>query len=486
MACSDPSIDVHDIHGIRVEQELLKSLVDGREQILNVDYPDSILVIKLKQRDICIDTKIIPYVCLNDKGIWTINGVEVQGASSDSHLDIPLFNISPDGYLILNGKITAFVWETSSLEELKSNTEDIIAIVHAGAFLYLFRQDNKNTALPIVDKDNYLIPDYYFDTVVEKEKAAESIIKSLPAEDSYCYVFFTDAHWGCNQQHSPSIIKHIVDYSPIKDVLFGGDVITNKTETIQEAMDIGLGFQKSFDFLGPRFYCLYGNHDDNSCGQASLFQRHLSEEQVFSFLQSQMTSVHYWDYYNFFYDDSISKTRLLCFDTGRWYESSLRGSLPKTAKFAIEALAEVPNGWHIIAASHIWTSLKNFDSMDSYESPFVRPIIEILENYNKRVKSTFKFGTSSIDYDFSTAGATVEYCIGGHTHADAVVMSQEGIPLITITCDGQQEVAGRAPFQTGTINEQCVTIIANNYLKKDVHIFHIGRGGDISFKMWQY
>ena len=114
----------------------------------------------------------------------------------------------------------------------------------------------------------------------------------------------------------------------------------------------------------------------------------------------------------------------------------------------------------------------------------INSVVEILENYNFRLKSEFLYDKEVIAYDFSAAGATVEYCIGGHIHADAVVYSKKGIPLITLTCDGQQEVAGGLPYETGTVNEQSVSIIVNDYQNKEVRVYHIGRGVDMKANMW--
>jgi hypothetical protein len=348
----------------------------------------------------------------------------------------------------------------------------------------IFAACDTHSTIPGADSPSYAIPDYFINVVLEKELLVERMVESVPKSDFSSFVFFTDVHWGANQQHSPEIIRHIVDHTPIQNVLFGGDVITVNTRTVEESLNLGNQFREAFSFLGPRLYCLFGNHDDNSCGQVSMNDKHLTEEQVYAYLQSQMTDVHYWDYYNFYYDDSVSKTRFMCLDTGRWYERTLRGSTFKTARFVIECLLSVPDEWHVIAASHIWTNLKSFDTGETQESTYVRPIIEILENYNNRKDATFSYGNETIHYDFTNSGAIVEYCIGGHTHSDAIAYSKGGLPLITVTCDGQIEVAGGAPYQTGTINEQCVTIIVNDYRSKKVNIYHIGRGEDVSVSMW--
>lgn len=69
-------------------------------------------------------------------------------------------------------------------------------------------------------------------------------------------------------------------------------------------------------------------------------------------------------------------------------------------------------------------------------------------------------------------------------HFDAIAYSQGELPLITVTCDGQVDVAGGAPYDTGTINEQCVTIVVNDYQNRKVNILHIGRGEDVTVNMW--
>lgn len=470
------------------EQSQISYIIDSRVQILDVGFADNLLSIKLKDNVIGIDSRFFPYVCPDENGYWTVNGellpIKVQ-TNLEGETLFPKLNVSNEGCLVVEDQKSQFYFNIVSLESISSNSSWVFAVARSDSYLCFYRNDNNNIIIPIAHTPSYIIPDYFFDLVVEKELLAEESVKSIADEEKLSYVFFTDAHWGRNQKHSPAIIKHIVDYTPINQVLFGGDVNTNRTETVQGTLDIGYQFQNAFSFLGPRFYCLYGNHDDNSSGQPSLTDRHLTEEQVYGYLQSQMTNVHYWDYYNFYYDDPISKTRFICMDTGRLHLKAFREATIKTAKFAIECLSAVPDGWHIVAASHIWANLKSFETGEMKESTYVRPIIEILENYNMREKSTFKYDGETLDYDFTHAGATIEYCIGGHTHSDGVVMSEKGLPLIIVTCDGQQEVAGGAPYKTGTVDEQCVTIVVNNYRDRKVQLYHIGRGSDTSVPMWQ-
>lgn len=468
------------------EQFVLSNIISTRAQIYNVDSRDGFMSLTLKDRVIAINTQTFPYVYLDNSGNWTVDGemvFEKIQSHSKEDLDFPLLSISTDGFLLINGIKSQFNWPPALLETISSNDKWIWAVARRGSYICFYCDDDK-IIVPIADHPNYIIPDYFFDHVVEKERKTDDIVKDLLPEEQLGYVFFTDAHWGANQKHSPAIIKHVVDYTTIEHVLFGGDANTSWTDTPQGTITILNQFREAFSFLGSRLYCLFGNHDDNSTGQANVKEKHLTEEQVFTCLQSQMTDAHYGDYYNFYFDDTKSKTRFICLDTGRFYESAFLSKINKTARFVVESLSQVPNGWHVIVASHIWLQLTSFETGEAIESPVMRPIIEILENYNLRKKSSYSNQGETIDYNFSNSKATVEYCIGGHIHADAFVMSKKGIPLITIACDGQQEVAGSVPHQTGTVNEQCVTIVTNDYKQRKVNILHIGRGSDISFDMW--
>ena len=484
VSCTELQINYADF---QKQQELLTHIIENRRQLIGVEYFNSVLTIHIKNALIGINTATIPYLSVNNEGFWSVNGNNTSiHVKTDSTYNpaFPELVITEDTYLLIDGCLSDYKRDQNNNHALNTADTMIWAIARIDNTICFYINDNSTVIVPITEKEEHIIPDYFWDIVVDKEKKAEEWTKFLPTDEVMSYVFFTDAHWGNNQKHSPAIIKHIVDYTNIQYVLFGGDANTNRTETVQGTLDIGYQFHNAFEFLGSKFYCLFGNHDDNTSGQSSATDRHLTEEQVYSYLQSQMTNVHYWDYYNYYFDDPDSKTRFICMDTGRFYEKSLRGATYKTAQFAIECLSAVPDGWHIVAASHIWANLKSFDTGEMIESEYVRPIIEILENYNRRVKASFSYEGKSIEYDFSNAGAIIEYCIGGHTHSDGIVSSKQGLPLIIVTCDGQQQVAGGAPFKTGTVDEQCVTIIVNDYKDRKVHIFHIGRGEDVTVDMW--
>ena len=352
----------------------------------------------------------------------------------------------------------------------------LFAVALYGEYVAFFFSSGDRYVTPIVNDPFYRMPAYFVDHVVEKERQLERLIEA--ADSASFYAFFTDAHWGRNKKHSPAILKHIVDYTPVEMVFFGGDALTYRYDTQEEAYSVGMTFQEAYSFLNGDLYCVIGNHDDNSADQADSKNLHLTEEQVYSIFQSKMQGVEYESYYNYYLDDPETKTRFICLDTGRYYIKQFRSFTFQTAEFLASALQSVPDNWHIAMVSHIWCNLVDLDSGECKESAYVRPIIGLLENYNDRKSGTFVYGQQEFAYDFSGAAAKVEYCIGGHTHADAIVMSEGGIPLITLTSDAILQVAG-TPAQEGTVTEQCVGLVLADYKNGKLHLIHVGRGNDV-------
>lgn len=53
------------------------------------------------------------------------------------------------------------------------------------------------------------------------------VVKKYLEESDYAFLFFTDSHWGVNAKHSPKMIKEITRRLGIKNVFFGGDIVTH-------------------------------------------------------------------------------------------------------------------------------------------------------------------------------------------------------------------------------------------------------------------
>lgn len=287
------------------------------------------------------------------------------------------------------------------------------------------------------------VPKYFREHITTKEEEINYTIQSAEGNVA-SFIFFTDAHWGRNQKHSPALIKHLVYSTYIRDVIFGGDVITTRYKKANDALVLGQEFQCAFDLPDCNMYFIYGNHDDNSTSQPYELSRHLSEEQVYGYLQSKMAASVYGSYYNFYFDRKESKTRFLCLDTGRFYYPVFRDKTFDTVNFLLEVLGSTPDGWNLVVLSHIWCGLNKDDNGFSYPyiPKFYRLFLNVFDDYNSKKAGIFSYNGQSIHYDFSTVNSRIVCCIGGHNHMDALLYSSEGIPIIINTTDSQQTING--------------------------------------------
>ena len=327
------------------------------------------------------------------------------------------------------------------------------------------------------------VPKYFREHIKAKEAEINYAIQSADG-DVATFIFFTDAHWGNNQKNSPALINHLVYSTHIKDVVFGGDVITTFFTDPKDAMALGKEFQQAFDTLDCNLYYLYGNHDNNSDCNPDLLSQHLSEDQVYDYLQSKMGPCEYGGYYNFYFDREISKTRFICLDTGRFYYSRFRDKTLDTVAFIINALSTTPDDWHIVLLSHIWAHLqKNDDGLkEAYFPAYHRSFLDLFDAFNNRSSGKYTYGGDSIQYDFSNSSSKIVCCIGGHNHLDALLYSSGGIPVIINTTDSRQTINNDLATK-GTIEEQSVSVYIVDYSHSILRRFRIGRGDDMELNM---
>lgn len=459
------------------QTDILKR-IDSRMQISDFSLHDNYFSLSFSSGEtfrLSYEGTPVFYTGNNDK--WNVSGSDTEQKIlyQDSKAQIPEISTDPNGNWIIDGVVTSIpAHSILTPEDLEQSY--ISHIVYADEWLHVFLYEGEPLHVPVTTDSFYHVPSYFLDKLLKKEKKAEEII-AASGDNCASFVFFTDAHWGDNFKHSPAIIHHITDYSPISNVFFGGDVITDRFSNKVAPLQLGLEFQDSFSFLGPNFYCVYGNHDDNSAGQPSAVERHLTEDQVKSYLQSQMTRLDKEEGYNFYFDDSTTKTRYIGLDTGRYYTASYRTTSTETARFMIEALTSTPNDWHIVIFSHIWAEYKVKDGVEmSVFTSYFNSFLNIIHDYNNRKAGSYTYLKQSVDYDFTGSHARVECCIGGHTHLNSTLYSNDVLPVIIIGRDCMK----RFNYQSieGTDKEQCVAIFVIDYTSSKINLFHVGYGED--------
>ncbi len=461
------------------EQKILFREMQARHQIHDLQQYKGVWTLFFNHgRKARFSESVFPLLQADEAGQWIISGtntgIDVR-SDEDGNLLLPSLTLGEDGYWALDSLHTDFstdAYHTFILEE-GNDSLNINGFLADNDCLYIYLSDQSIRKYSILKEGFYLVPEYWMNQLVEKEKLAETAIREADG-DCASFIFFTDSHWGKNMKKSPSLIRHMMDFTPFDDVIFGGDVITTHSTNLVAPMELGRDFQASFAFLGTRFHCLYGNHDNNSDSQRKKTEYHLSEEQVYSWLQSQMTDVVYGGYYNFYYDNPATKTRIIGLDTGRYYYSEFWDTLPGTVRFAVDALGSLPDGWHAIMASHIWClNKKGPDGQyQPYVGGFILPILKVFDDYNARLSGVYRYQEESVPYDFSNSGGTIEFCIGGHTHIEFLSNSEGGISIIVSNSD-----YAKTP-QPGTDQEQSVTMVVADYKNRKLNLFVVGRGTD--------
>lgn len=461
------------------EQPRLIEEVRRRHQIANVREYKGVWTIDFKHgKNVRLSESVFPAIRADESNRWVVSGFPTGVAVRKDENGVllpPVLSYGTDGFWSLDDHHTDFPYEEYQifLRDEGNDTLNVKGLLCHEDKLYFYLSDNSIRKYSVIKEGFYLVPDYWMEHLIEKEKLAEAAIDEADG-DCATFVFFTDAHWGKNMKKSPALIRHVIDFTPFDDVVFGGDVITTHSSNLVAPMELGNDFQASFSFLGTRFHCIYGNHDNNSDSQQNKTEYHLSEEQVYSWLQSQMTDVVYDNYYNFYYDNPSTKTRIICLDTGRYYYSQFRNKLPDTVSYAIKTLSTLPDGWHAIMASHIWCgSKKQSDgTYKQYLETYLTPVLKVFDDYNARLSGVYTYNKQSVAYDFSDAGGTIEFCIGGHTHGLFTTSSEGGIPVVIVTSD-----YAKTP-QPGTDNEQSITLVVSDFRNRKLNLFVVGRSSD--------
>ena len=143
----------------------------------------------------------------------------------------------------------------------------------------------------------------------------------------------------------------------------------------------------------------------------------------------------------------------------------------------VNSLMTTPENWHIVAIAHRWwqyssSTTPTVGSVPAYE----KDILSVFDSYNARqTRSGSNYFTAQ---DFSQGKAKVEFCIGGHIHAEYDFRSDGGIPIIITASDTNQERhEGDEDCGTkGTITEQAVYGIIADYNNNKISVVGIGRG----------
>jgi hypothetical protein len=314
--------------------------------------------------------------------------------------------------------------------------------------------------------ENVTVPSYWLSELDNKADIIQQAVESAGRNKSAFY-WYTDAHWYTNAKKSPMLLEYMCKNTPINKVNFGGDIVGDPSPYNHTNNKTVYEWRKMLANV-PNHHSVYGNHDLNHW---TTDVHNISYALVLASEETNDMVVGGDSYY--YIDCPSEKTRYLYLS----YLTSNHTAMMEQGQFIVDSLMSAKEGWHIVAIAHRWwqyTSSKTptVGSVPTYE----KEILSVFDSYNARqTRSNSNYFTAQ---DFTNGKAKVEFCIGGHIHAEYDFTSDGGIPIIITASDTNQErhEGDEDCGAVGTITEQAIYGIIADYKNNKISVVGIGRG----------
>ena len=315
--------------------------------------------------------------------------------------------------------------------------------------------------------DDISIPDYWVTELEAKTDTIQQAVENAGRNKSAFY-WYTDAHWEYNAKKSPILLKYLTENTQINKINCGGDIICDPSPYNHVNTKYIHDWRQQVANL-PNHHSVLGNHDVNHWTtdiHKMAYANVLAHEETPYMVVSDIDGCYYIDY-------PSEKTRYLYLS----YLTSNQTNMLAQGQFIVDSIKDVKEGWHIVVIAHRWfqyTSSKQptVGSVPAFEAD----ILAIFDSYNAR--ATRDGSNYFYAQDFTNCKGKVEFCIGGHIHADYDFTSNGGIPVIITTSDTNQERHEDDDDcgVSGTITEQAVYAIIADYESGIINVIGIGRG----------
>ncbi len=323
------------------------------------------------------------------------------------------------------------------------------------------------------------IPDYWQAELDNGVAAINTALESAGRNKS-AFLWYTDAHWGYGSGMSAKLLNQLHLRTAMNRVNFGGDFCndyeypdTGKTE--EEWVAVMREYKRAIRNL-PNHHSVIGNHDASGVNGGipyvsdHLYGMSMAHEETPDIVRGG-------DFY-YYIDEPNEKTRYLYLNTSFCTSLNATGEEGQ-GQFVADALANTPDGWHIVAISHIWFLYADTSTPTVGDVPnYCKALLNLFDAYNNRGSGTITIGGESVSYNYADKSGWVEFCIGGHTHVDYDFTSDGGIPVI-LTATDSYHLRGSTldpRYLGGTTDEASVSGIVADYGNRKIHIVRVGRG----------
>ncbi len=315
------------------------------------------------------------------------------------------------------------------------------------------------------------LPAYYDDYLPAKITTLLSLDAEVGSHGD-SFVFMTDYHDASNTGYSPELIKHIIENTATKMIVFGGDII-NQYATKEQAYPHYADFHKRFLF-SDAYYPIIGNHEYNDPGNqdTGYTGKRMTNSEAYgmNLRQKEVDARYKWDGgYTYHVDNEAQKIRyyLIGCNTTSTIEAESRNAF-------FTSLESVPANYTIIVIAHQLASYNN-------GAPTYGAAGQLIANGCDAFNARTTFSANGLTHDYSSATGKVILLMQGHTHIDFDLTTTGGIPSVCTTCDAYAQQIGSLVRTAGTVTEQAFEIVHVNTDTKTIKLTRIGAGGDRQF-----
>lgn len=406
------------------------------------------------------------YALFYDKTKTFINGRNIWGKTAD-------FEFETDesvGYVRLVANLT-------SGEEI-TPVDNALTLIDLGLY-----KDTKY----LIDSTP-IIPGYFFaDNYLANKEAA--ITENCLVTKGTSFLFITDIHLEANSKSSKSIVKHVIDNTPVPFIITGGDIPTaysatagnEKAELLKDIQD----WMSWVDWWGQdRVYQLRGNHDyvKPARNDATKYYN-VPDGGVHQIVMSKIIErVHApnpeMNYY--YFDNETQKIRFIVIDGHKHNDNYPAVVVSWIIVAQINWLIDTLNssdGYSIVLLSHEATD----PEMPSYATNLAI-VQSIAEAYKNKGTVAEVASGASIHADFSNVTGELICILSGHCHKDASHVSN-GVLSITTTCDAYYNNDPNVTRTQGTITESAFDVFSIDTTNKTIKTVRIGGGSN---RGWNY
>lgn len=311
------------------------------------------------------------------------------------------------------------------------------------------------------------LPDYWTEYLTTKQPTLTAADAAL-GFNGVSFAFVTDVHINTNNKISPLLLKYLTTHTSIRDVVCGGDIVTNYNTKANAEKELQWWASETSEL---DIVNLHGNHDNNSNGQTDNTQTLTNAEFYALECRPAENYVHFAPGHLYGYrDNEAQKVRYIYLDTGA-PDAAVISSTQITWMTA--RISELADGWTVVVFAHQFWSGANASTATL-----------TLDGNGTAIMN-------ALDSIYDSIAATIACVVVGHCHRDYSMTSAKGYPIIATTCDaGGTAASTYDPDQNtrtpGTTTEQALDLYYIDTANKTIKTIRIGAGDTTKDRSFTY